>query len=249
MAFTIENILRSIKKELAPEFEEKLRSYLVKQDKEWLIDQIIRLTLDSQSLQEIDRKIIQEQKEQKRKERIAWLQNVKLDEEKLDQFIKKYQDYDRTKFIEEGYLINNPPAKGTQLITEKYRSEKGETLLLEAKNILFAILFGDENTNTKFDRVEQELLTITLPRFKSKSIDFMKATTEISGLGTWQDPDSISNDSNAENILLQIEYGETKSEIIGDGIVKTLSIINNLEINEQILYARMINVEQSTLIT
>jgi hypothetical protein len=36
---------------------------------------------------------------------------------------------------------------------------------------------------------------------------------------------------------------------VGDGIVRTLSLINSLEINEQILYARMINVEQTTLIS
>ncbi|NEP91435.1 MAG: hypothetical protein F6K18_34155 [Okeania sp. SIO2C2] len=77
----------------------------------------------------------------------------------------------------------------------------------------------------------------------------MKATTEISGLGTWQDPDSVSNDSRADNIILQVEYGEIEGELIGSGIVTSLSLINNLEINEQILYARMINVEQSTLIT
>jgi hypothetical protein len=39
-----------------------------------------------------------------------------------------------------------------------------------------------------------------------------------------------------------------KGELVGDGILRTLSLINNLEINEQILYAQMINVEQSTLI-
>ena len=77
----------------------------------------------------------------------------------------------------------------------------------------------------------------------------MKATTEIGGLGTWQDPDSVSNDDRADNILLQVEYGEVASERIGDAILTTLSLINNLEVNEQILYVRMINVEQSSLIT
>ena len=40
-----------------------------------------------------------------------------------------------------------------------------------------------------------------------------------------------------------------KGELVGDGIVRTLSLINSLEINEQILYARMVNVEQTTLIS
>jgi len=37
-------------------------------------------------------------------------------------------------------------------------------------------------------------------------------------------------------------------ELVGHAIVRCLSLINNLEVNEQILYARMIDVEESTLI-
>jgi hypothetical protein len=40
-----------------------------------------------------------------------------------------------------------------------------------------------------------------------------------------------------------------EGELVGDGIVLALSLINNLEINEEILYGRMENVEQTTLIT
>jgi hypothetical protein len=36
---------------------------------------------------------------------------------------------------------------------------------------------------------------------------------------------------------------------VGSAIVAALSVINNLEINEQVLYARMINVEETTLIS
>lgn len=52
---------------------------------------------------------------------------------------------------------------------------------------------------------------------------------------TWQDPEKVSNDERAE-------------EAVGDGIVTALALINNLEVNERVLYARMTNVEQSTLI-
>jgi hypothetical protein len=76
----------------------------------------------------------------------------------------------------------------------------------------------------------------------------MKATTELSALGTWQDPERVSNDLRADNVLLEVEYGETDGELVGDGIIRALSLINSLEINEQVLYARMINVEQTTLI-
>ncbi len=249
MNLNIQGVLSSINEELAPQFEEKLRSYLVQQDREWLIEQIVRLTLDSLSLKKKDLKAIQEQKALERFSRIARLKNMALNREKLDSFIKKHEKFDRHQLIKGGYLTNNTPEKGTELITEKYRSDQGNKLLVLAKDMLFALLFGDESNHVKFNRIEQELLTLTVPRFKSKSLSFMKATTEISGLGTWQDPDSVSNDSRADNIILQVEYGEIEGELIGNGIVTSLSLINNLEINEQILYARMINVEQSTLIT
>jgi len=50
-------------------------------------------------------------------------------------------------------------------------------------------------------------------------------------------------------VVLEVEYGEIDGELIGDGIVLSLRLINNLEINEEILYGRMENIEQSTLIT
>ena len=52
-----------------------------------------------------------------------------------------------------------------------------------------------------------------------------------------------------DNVILEVEYGEIEDELIGHGIVRSLSLINNLEVNERILYARMISVEQTTLIT
>jgi hypothetical protein len=49
--------------------------------------------------------------------------------------------------------------------------------------------------------------------------------------------------------VLEIEYGETENEKMGDGIITALTLINNLEINEKILYGRMEKVEQSTLVS
>ena len=83
---------------------------------------------------------------------------------------------------------------------------------------------------------------------KSEALDFMKATTELSAAGTWQDPKGAANDLRADNVILEVEYGEIEGETIGNGIILALSLINNLEINEEILYGRMKNIEQSTLI-
>ncbi len=77
----------------------------------------------------------------------------------------------------------------------------------------------------------------------------MRASTELAATaGTWQDPESVSNDERADNVLLEVQYGDTADEAVGDGIIVCLALINNLEVNEQVLYARMLNVEQTTLI-
>lgn len=244
----IQNIIREINRDLSPQFEEELRRHLDRKNKRWLIDQIVCLSLDKHRLEVWDRKEIQKKKDILRAQRIARLKNMQLDETKLDEFIQKYDQYRRTHLEDEGFLINHPPRKGMDMIAPKYRSLKGEQLLAEAKDVLFAVLYGDESTFVRFDRVEQELLTLTLPRFKSHALEFLKATSEINSLGTWHDPDGISNDERADNIIIQVEYGEVTGKRISNGVLTTLRLINNLEVNEQILYARMINVEQSSLI-
>jgi hypothetical protein len=163
-------------------------------------------------------------------------------------FVERHRARDRAALIAEGALLADAPAKGTDPIGPADRSPAGEELLVQAKDVLFALLFGDPSTNTRLDRVQRELLTLTLPRFKAGALDFMRASTEISGAGTWQDPDSVSNDVRADNVILEVEFGEVAGELVGQGIVRCLSLINNLEVNEQVLYARMINVEESTLI-
>jgi len=244
----IEHIVRRINKDLVPQFEEKLRTYLADQDKDWLIEQIVRLTLDAHSLQAMDRKIKQEIIAQNRADRLDRVKALKLDRAKLAEFLKVHEKFSRESLIKDGYLLASAPEKGTDLIADSFRTTKGNQMLVNAKDFLFALLFGDASTQTAFDRHQQELLTLTLPRFKAEALDFMKATTELSALGTWQDPDSVSNDQRADNVIFEVEYGEIEGELIGNGVVRCLSLINNLEVNEQILYARMINLEQSTLI-
>ena len=244
----IDHIVRRINRDLVPLFEEKLREYLAEKDKDWLIEQIVRLTLDAHSLEEMDRKVKQEIVAQNRAERLERVQAIGLDRGKLEAFLKQYAGKGRDELIAEGYLSIEAPEKGTDLIGGAFRNASGNELLTHAKDVLFALLFGDASTNTDFQRAEQELLTLTMPRFKAGALDFMKATTELSALGTWQDPDSVSNDTRADNVIFEVEYGEIEGELVGNGVVRCLSLINNLEVNEQILYARMINLEQSTLI-
>ncbi len=244
----IESVIRQINKELVPQFESRLREHLASQDREWLIEQIVRLTLDAHSLREMDRRYLLAAKAARRQERMDRVRQLAIDRAAVVSFIATYASHDRDYLVREGFLLASAPAKGTALLTAECQTSAGRHLLQSAKDLLFALLFGDETTNTHLDRTQRELLTLTLPKDKADALDFMKATTELSAVGTWQDPQLVSNDQRADNVLLEVEYGEIEGELVGDGIVRALSLINNLEINEQVLYARMINVEQTTLI-
>lgn len=246
---TIEGIVRSINRELVPRFEDQLRAALADKDREWLIEQIVRLTLDAHSLEEIDRRVVAEGKARARSERVERVRGLALDDDVLVAFLAELRGTTRDDLISRELLGATAPVKGTALLTADHRTAAGNDLLQRAKDVLFALLFGDESTDTRLDRVQQELLTIALPQAKADALDFMRASTELAAAGTWQDPDSVSSDERAANILLEVQFGETASELVGAGIVTALSLINNLEINEQVLYARMINVEETTLIT
>ena len=183
-----------------------------------------------------------------RSARVARVAALGLDPAGIATFVAAYDGHDRSALLERGYLLAKAPEKGTAALTRAHRSDDGEELLELAKDVLYALLFGDESTATRLERVQRELLTLTLPRAKSVAFDFIPAATELSGAGMWRDPTGVSNDERADNVIVEVEFGEVAGEHVGHGIVRALSLINNLEVNEQILYARMVNVEESTLI-
>ena len=225
---TIEDLVRQINKDLSPQFEERLRAALADRDRDWMIDQLVRLSLDAHSLEEIDRAVEREEKAKRRAERVVRVSALALSPDQVRQFTAEHGQTSRDRLLADGLLRKDAPAKGTSAIEADHRSADGEALLLRAKDVLFALLFGDASTNTNLDRVQQELLTLAVPRSKAGALDFMRASTELAAAGTWQDPQSVSNDERAANILLEVQFGETADEIVGSAIVAALSVINNL---------------------
>jgi hypothetical protein len=183
-----------------------------------------------------------------RASRVARVTALGLDQTTIVAFTTELDGLDRAALLAAGHLHPEAPEKGLDAIGPAHRTPSGEVLLELAKDVLYGLLFGDETTQTQFDRVQRELLTLTLPRAKAGAFDFIPAATELSGAGMWRDPSGVSNDVRADNVIVEVEFGEVAGELVGHGIVRCLSLINNLEVNEQILYARMINVEESTLI-
>lgn len=183
-----------------------------------------------------------------RRERQERVTAMRFDRDVVQAFLDRHSGVTRESLVADEYLRAEAPAKGTTLLAADHRTEAGEELLTEAKDLLFGLLFGDESMGCDLDRGPQELLTMAVPRAKAGALDFMRAATELEAAGTWQDPASVSNDERADNVLLEVQYGEVDGELVGNGIVLALTLINNLEINEQVLYARMIDIEQTSLI-
>lgn len=243
----MEDIVRSVGRELRPEFEARLRRELGQREHEWLVDELVRMTLARMGLG-ADEPADDVESRREREARLERVRELRLDAAAVRRFTAENEDRTREALIAQGYLRPGAPAKGTDLIPDSERSANGQTLLEHAKDMLFALLFGDETTATDLDRTQPELLTLTLPRAKAGALDLMQASTELAAAGTWQDPANVSNDERADNVLVEVQFSDTADEIVGPAVVAALSLINNLEINEQVLYARMINVEESTLI-
>ena len=242
----IHDLSRRISRDLSPEFEKRLHAALAEQDREWLVNELVGLVLGHHQMADLEADGAATAL--RRTERLQRVAMLKLDESAVKRFISDNEGRDRDRLIAEGYLNADAPKKGTAMLGDEHRTPQGSSLLIGAKDMLFGLLFGDDRTGTWLDRIQQELLTLALPRAKAGALDFMRASTELAAAGTWQDPESVSNDERADNVLLEVQFGETADELVGRGIVTALSLINSLEVNEQILYARMINVEESTLI-
>ncbi|MCY3411115.1 MAG: hypothetical protein INQ03_05685 [Candidatus Heimdallarchaeota archaeon] len=170
-----------------------------------------------------------------------------FDEQMLIQTIAEFNRFNRDILFKENYL-HNPPEVGSAVISPKNISEDGKQLLQKAKDTLFLLLYGNEDLNVHLERVESELLSITMSRLKAFVLQpYFQAVTETAVRGTWFDPENVATDIATDNVILEVEYGEVITELIGNAIKSCLRIINYLEINEQVLYLRFIDLEQSTL--
>ena len=101
---TIEGVLRDVNRELVPQFEERLRAALATRDREWLVDQIVRLALDAHSLQALDRRIAQEERARARAERAARVAAMAIDAALVAAFVTRHAGLDRDGLIAGGAL-------------------------------------------------------------------------------------------------------------------------------------------------
>lgn len=238
----INSIIKKAQDDLFPQLEAKIRTELEKKDKDWLIDQIIFLTCEKHSLHE------QKHNLDDLKKRLARIRTANYNLQNLNNFVEQYQNITREELEQNNFLLN-PPHMGLDIIAPHQRSSTGKLLLEKARDILYTCLYGDETINIHLARIKEEILTIMLPASKSDTLFFLKAVTEVEAKGTWLDPEGVSNDQQAPNHKLQIEFRNDKDGIIGLTVLVALKLINFLQVNEQILYCYLEKIERSSLET
>jgi hypothetical protein len=223
----LEHVIEQARRDAADKLRAELRLLLLAQPQDWLVDQLIEQILGRTELAGV----IPAQREPAHQ-----VCRLPLDEARLAQFVKRYAALDRAQLEADRFLFD-PPMKGGPLIGDEHRSPEAAVMLAEAKDLLYALLFGGDMDEVRLSRTERQLLTLTVPRAKSAVFGFLSSAAT----GT-------ADDDRPSRTLLQVEYGEIADEGVGRGIVAALRVINDLELNEQIPYARMENAEKSTLI-
>ena len=203
-------IVRAVRLELSPAFEERLRAMLADQDREWLIDQIVRLTLDQHSLQEIDRRSEREAKERARSERLDRVRALGIDHAALAAFVAEHRGVDRAALLKDGRLVEGRSGEGDlpARIGAPQRRGRGASATRQGHPVRPVVRRREHRHEPRAHAAGAADLRAAAP--KARALDFMRASTELAAAGTWQDPDSVSNDERADNVLLEVQYGDTE---------------------------------------
>lgn len=243
-----EEMVREVRSEVAGLVVARLRERLLAQPREWLVEQLLAELAPRLGVARVPEQRVAAASEPARGDSDHQVREVPLDEATLAEVVGQLGRWDAGRLAAEGCLVD-PPPPGGPLIERGHRSPLGEKLLAQAKDLLHALLFGGPEQRVLLDRRQRELLTLTLPAAKAHVFGFLGEVVADLGVdGARVEPTGNGNGERASNVLMQVEFGETAEERVGDGIVTALRLINKLELNEVVLYARMEDVEQSTLI-
>ena len=94
--------------------------------------------------------------------------------------------------------------------------------------------------NPMKSQVDKELLTIEVPKKKSKHLGFLKAYTKFNTKGVWKNIDD-------DNVQIEIEFKDSKDERYGNELMSLFKELNKKDIKEDVLYVRTEPIEESSL--
>ncbi|WP_055587216.1 hypothetical protein [Peterkaempfera griseoplana] len=245
----IEDIVRRAREQADADARERVRRLLRTRSTDWLVEQLIAQTMGAPGgrlplpRSEEDGR----QAEQDRTLRLDRIRAWRLDRNRLADLVLRYRESTRERLEADGRLLG-PPPRGGEALEARHRSAAAAALLEEAKDLLYALLFGGRAAEVRLDRVERRLLTVTLPRAKAAALGFvLRAAAENGSDSGGRDPGWAADEDPAATLVLRVSYGETADELVGSGIAAALRLINSLEINEPVLHVRLEKYEDGTL--
>ena len=106
-------------------------------------------------------------------------------------------------------------------------------------------LIYDEEAQEACSAGDRELLSIIITQPKAYHFDFLQGKTEWKVRGKWRRPDEGFDIE--KNVQLDIEFKDSKDEVVGKRIMKLLEAYNEQVVGEQLLYARSMPIEEGTL--
>ena len=95
-------------------------------------------------------------------------------------------------------------------------------------------------------QTDPELFEIIVLRDKLHHFDFLTGRTTIKAIGDWKDPKGKGYDRE-KNVVLQVQFKDTKNEKVGKELTKRFKKLNNNLIGEMLLYTRTIPIEETSL--
>lgn len=127
--------------------------------------------------------------------------------------------------------------------SEKQKLMKESTMLKKKiKNLLYDVKsYNGEKAQ------DHELLTITVLKDKFRHFNFLTNHTDWDATGYFKDKILDIKFDKENNVIMQVEFLDTKNEKIGKELVKSFNRLNNIEIGESLLYMRTQALEESSL--
>ncbi|GAJ05114.1 unnamed protein product [marine sediment metagenome] len=114
----------------------------------------------------------------------------------------------------------------------------------DIKDELNALLYAEE-IQKACKAEDRELLSIIVPRSKACNFDFLTGKTEWKVRGKWKRPDEGFDIE--KNVQLDVEFKDAADECVGKRVIDLLKAYNKKLVDETLLYARTIPVEEGTL--
>ncbi len=156
-----------------------------------------------------------------RQRRMDRLRESRIQAETLRAFVTRYRKVDRARLQAQGWLGALAPKPGGAMIGAAHRSEAGERILEEAKDMLFALLLGDISCGVNLERTKQEAFALRVPREKTQVLECLGLRMEA------------ASDSREDDVVLQVGFEETEDGVVRQGIDMALRLINLLELNQE----------------